>query len=59
MLEDSMAKQQRKQISARGASLAEQEADTVYKIVAATRSFTVREMTTSPALAVPMMRAAR
>ena len=28
-----MAKQQRKQISARGASMAEQEADTVYKIV--------------------------
>jgi hypothetical protein len=28
-----MAKQQRKQISARGASMAGQEADTVYKIV--------------------------
>ena len=28
-----MAKQQRKQISARGASRAEQEGDTVYKIV--------------------------
>jgi flavin-binding protein dodecin len=33
MVEDSMAKQQRKPIRARGASSAEQEADTVYKIV--------------------------
>jgi dodecin len=33
MVEDSMAKQQRKQISAREASSAEQGVDTVYKIV--------------------------
>jgi flavin-binding protein dodecin len=32
-LEDFMAKQQRKQISARGPSRAEQDGDTVYKIV--------------------------
>jgi dodecin len=33
MVEDCMAKQQRKQISAGGASSVQQDADTVYKIV--------------------------